>query len=337
MCDLLTRPRLASRTRWFALFVIAAAAAMFMPPTALAQNAAPPSAAKPADAGPSGQAPDKADLEFKKLTDAAEKEKAAAKPQAPAPVDAAQKATEINWFDMFWRLRWWLVPFLLMSFVVVAFTIERCLGLRRKKILPRKLIKNLGALASSSGGFDPRKAYRVCQQNPCAASNVIRAMLLKVGRPTHEVEKAVTDAIERENWRLNFNVRPIALAVTVSPLMGLLFTVLGMMMVFFATANSPIGADRAIVLADGIYLKLGTTFAGLAVAIPALFVAYYFEGRIQRLLRETEDLAHNLLPQVERFEGKLRTTRQLTSAIEPPPVAKFAHESIAEPVVAPES
>ena len=109
------------------------------------------------------------------------------------------------------------------------------------------------------------------------------------------------------------------------------------MMVFFATANSPIGADRAVVLADGIYLKLGTTFAGLAVAIPALFVAYYFEGRIQRLLRETEDLAHNLLPQVERFEGKLRTTRQMTSSnIEPPPVAKFAHESIAEPVVTPE-
>ena len=237
---------------------------------------------------------------------------------------------------MFWRLRWWLVPFLLMSFIVVAFTIERCLGLRRKKILPRKLIKNLGALASSSGGFDPRKAYRVCQQIPCAGSNVIRAMLLKVGRPAHEVEKAVTDAIERENWRLNFNVRPIALAVTVSPLMGLLFTVLGMMMVFFATANSPIGADRAVVLADGIYLKLGTTFAGLAVAIPALFVAYYFEGRIQCLLRETEDLAHNLLPQVEKFEGKLCTTRQTSSSVEPPPVAKFAPEPIAEPAVTPE-
>jgi biopolymer transport protein ExbB len=326
----LPRPCIGLHTRWLILLAFATASAIFAAAPAAAQNAASP--AKPADGGPSAKAPDKADLEFKKMADAADKENAAAKPQASAaPVDATQKAVDINWFEMFWSLRYWLIPFLLMSFVVLAFTIERCLGLRRNKILPRKLIKNLGALASNPGGFDPRKAYRVCQQIPCSASNVVRAMLLKVGRPTDEVEKAVTDAIERENWRLNYNVRPIALAVTVSPLMGLLFTVLGMMIVFYATAKSPIGADRAVVLAEGIYLKLGTTFAGLAVAIPSLFVAYYFEGRIQRLLRETEDLAHNLLPQVEKFEGKLRTTRGTSSAIEPPPVAKFAPEPAVTP------
>ncbi len=243
----------------------------------------------------------------------------------------------MNYVEMAGRGGWVMIPIGLMSLVVVAFTIERALGLRRKKVVPRKLIKDLGALASSPGGFDPRKAYRLCQQIPSSAANVVRAMLLKVGRPAAEVEHAVGEAIDRENWRLNFNVRPLVLAVTVTPLLGLLGTVLGMIKVFFATAHSPVGQDRALVLADGIYLKLITTFAGLAVAIPALFIAYYFEGRIQQLLHEVEDLVHNLLPQVEKFEGKLRTSRQ-TTGVEAPPVAKHAAPgNIPEPAVGPDA
>ena len=53
-----------------------------------------------------------------------------------------------------------------------------------------------------------------------------------------------------------------------------------------------------------------TTFAGLCVAIPAILVANMLEGRIERLLRDMEDVFLELLPQFERFEGKLRVTRK---------------------------
>jgi biopolymer transport protein ExbB len=185
-------------------------------------------------------------------------------------------------------------------------------------VIPRRLVTGLGAMAASPAGFDPRKAYRLCQQYPSSASNVVRAMLLKVGRPTDEVERTVSEAIARESWRMNYNVRPLVLAVTVTPLLGLLGTVFGMMLVFFRTANAPVGLDRATVLADGIYLKLITTFAGLAVAVPALVIAHYFEGRIQALTREIEDLVQGILPQVEKYEGKLRATRQSSGADAPP-------------------
>ena len=96
----------------------------------------------------------------------------------------------------------------------------------------------------------------------------------------------------------------------VSPLMGLLGTVWGMIRAFHDTTLLTPGQNKADYLAQGIYVALVTTFAGLAVAIPAAVLAHYFEGRIQNLLRETDELLFNLLPQVERFEGKLRVSRQ---------------------------
>ncbi len=135
-------------------------------------------------------------------------------------------------------------------------------------------------------------------------------MLLKVGRPHAEVETTVTNACQAESDTLYANVRTLNLAATVTPLLGLLGTVWGMIQAFFVTANLPDASNKGEALAQGIYVALVTTFAGLAVAIPAAVLAHYFEGRILRLLRQVENLAASLLPQVERYEGKLRLDKQ---------------------------
>ena len=206
-----------------------------------------------------------------------------------------------------------MYPIYGFSFVVVLFAIERAFALRQKKILPPELVEGFGNLATGQGGFDPRKAYKLCQQYPSTASNVIRAMLLKIGRPHAEVEQAVTQANEREAAKLYKNIRPQNLAATAAPLLGLLGTVQGMIMAFFATAHLPDGANKAQVLAEGVYVALITTFAGLCVAIPAVCVSHYFEGKIQHLFADIDDLVYNLLPQLERYEGKLRVSRQQLS------------------------
>jgi biopolymer transport protein ExbB len=202
-----------------------------------------------------------------------------------------------------------MIPIALMSFIVVAFSLERALALRRGKVIPKRFVRALGELASAPGGFDPRAAYKLCQENRSAAAEVIRAALLKVGRPLSEIEHAVAEASDREAARLYANVRPIHLAVTITPLLGLLGTVQGMIQAFFVTAESPLGVNKAQNLAAGIYVALVTTFAGLSVAIPAAIISHYFEGRIQRLFHHIDDLAQSLLPQLERYEGKLRTGR----------------------------
>lgn len=202
-----------------------------------------------------------------------------------------------------------MIPIGLMSLVVVAIGIERSLGLRRAKLMPAELVDGLGKLAASPSGFDPRKAYRLCQSFPSTAATITKAMLLKVGRPHSEVEQTVADASEREAARLYRNVRTLNLAAAVTPLMGLLGTVFGMIEAFFVTANLPTGVNRAEMLADGIYVALVTTAAGLLVAIPAAMLAHFFEGRIQSLLLDVDEMLLSLLPQVERYEGKLRVSR----------------------------
>jgi len=230
---------------------------------------------------------------------------------APAEENAASamrtnEEEGINFFSLMVRGGWFMIPIGLLSLLVVTIAIERTLSLRRGRVLPGALVKQLGLLASSHNAFDPRQAYRVCQQYPSAAANVVRAMLLKVGRPHSEVEHTVAAASEREAERLYANVRWLNLSAGVAPLLGLLGTVWGMIDAFHRTTILGPGQNKAEELATGIYIALVTTFGGLMVAIPAAIFAHLFEGRIQKLFHQIDEMLFNLLPQIERFEGRMR-------------------------------
>lgn len=212
----------------------------------------------------------------------------------------------LNFFTLLFQGGYLMLPILIMSLIFVTFTIERFIGLRRDRVLPRELITGLGQLGGPQASFDPRQAYRLCQQHTSAASAVVRAMLLKVGRPHSEVEHAVAEASEREAGKLYANVRWLNLAAAITPLMGLLGTVWGMIRAFHDTTQLSPGQNKADYLAEGIYVALVTTLGGLMVAIPAAIFAHYFEGKIQSLFLQIDEMLFNLMPQVERFEGKVR-------------------------------
>ena len=257
--------------------------------------------------------------------DGAEPAGPTANPNPEVPADAGSttppKPEGINLFTLLWKGGVFMLPILFLLIVVVAFAIERALGLRRAKVMPNELIDGLGQLASQPGGFDPRKAYRLCQQYPSAASNVIRSMLLKVGRPHSEVEHTVREASDREASRMYKNVGWLTLAAAVAPLLGLLGTVWGMIIAFHTTTTMPAGSNMAIELGKGIYTALVTTLAGLSVAIPAAILAHFFEGRIRDLFLEIDELLFSLMPQVERYEGRLRVSSKSLSGAEEAPIA----------------
>lgn len=201
---------------------------------------------------------------------------------------------------------WWMVPIFGLSLLMVTFAIERGLALRRSRMMPDDLVTQLGQLSGGQGGFDPRQAYRLCQQFPCAAAAVIRAMLVKIGRPHSEVEHAVAEAAEREAERAYANVRWLNLCAGVAPLLGLLGTVWGMILAFYQTTLLNPGQDRATQLAQGIYVALVTTLAGLMVAIPSAVFAHFYETRIIALFHEIDEMLFNMMPLVERYEGRVR-------------------------------
>ena len=202
-----------------------------------------------------------------------------------------------------------MIPIGLCSIVVLAFALERRVGLQKGKIIPRRLLVSLQKLNQPNIGIDPRLAYDECQKFRSPLGRVIQAAILKVGRPHAELEKAVEDAVSREADEMAQNIRPINVTASVAPLLGLLGTVQGMILAFMVMSTTAAsGAAKGQELAQGIYTALVTTFAGLCVAIPAIIIANSLEGRIERLLRGMEDVFNEILPLFERFEGKWRVS-----------------------------
>lgn len=251
------------------------------------------------------------------------------------PDPASQKTTNtvmqsgINFLSLLMSGGWMMIPIGLMSVLVVTVAMERAFALRQAKIIPSRLIRGLQDLADVHDNLDPVAAYKLCQRYPSAAASVVKTMLLKIGRPHSEIEHAVAEASQREADRLYANVRWLNMATAVTPLMGLLGTVWGMIEAFHATTQLVPGQDRAEQLAGGIYVALVTTLAGLMVAIPSAVFAHFYEGKITAAFRRLDELLFHFLARVERYEGESRfdgeeirtitnNDRERSSSMKPP-------------------
>jgi biopolymer transport protein ExbB len=251
--------------------------------------------------------------------------------QSPAPsetaVDVELAPRGINFLTLLTRGGWFMVPLSILSVLVVVIGVERLIALRRERVFPPGLIRQLGQLSQQPGGLDPRSAYQICQRFPSAASQVLRAMLVKVGRPQTELEHAVSEASQRQATRMSQMVSWLSLAAAVAPLIGLLGTVWGITQAFFDTTQLVAGQNRAEVLAQGIYTALVTTMCGLLIAIPAAVLAHFYENRVITIMNEIEEMIFSLLPQLERYEGKLRFVSDVPHATdEQTPASGDSHD-----------
>ena len=225
---------------------------------------------------------------------------------ANPPENPASPVQMPSLWDLAVQGGWFMIPIGIASVVTMVFTMERLVGLRKTRILPRDLINVLRSMIAESS-VSPQKLYEASQLRRSPLARVVKAAVLKAGRPLTEVEKSVEDAVEREIATMTRNLRPINVVASISPLIGLLGTVQGMIMAFMVTSTtSSTGTAKAQELAHGIYTALVTTFAGLLVAVVSVVLANYLEGKIERLLRQMEAIFLDLLPHLERFEGRLR-------------------------------
>lgn len=199
-----------------------------------------------------------------------------------------------------------MIPIAIMSLLVVAVAVERTFGLRSSRIFPRAIRREVRNAVDSGDGVSPQSLFDLARRHPSAASRVLQTALQKIGRPIPEIESAISEGTQREADSLYSNVRWLTLAAAVTPLIGLLGTVWGMIIAFYNTTQLGSGSNKAEFLAEGIYVALVTTLGGLAVAIPAAIFAHYFEGRITRLLGQIESEYRGLVPRFESLEGKTR-------------------------------
>jgi biopolymer transport protein ExbB len=155
------------------------------------------------------------------------------------------------------------------------------------------------------GQLTREEALKLCEENRSPVAEVFAAAIRKWGRPSVEVEQALIDAGERVTNGLRRYLRLFNGISTVTPLMGLLGTVLGMIGAFNAIVTA--GAmGRPELLAAGISQALLTTAAGLSVAIPALITYLFFVSRVDRLIIAIDALGQQL---VELISAETQTSK----------------------------
>jgi biopolymer transport protein ExbB len=189
-----------------------------------------------------------------------------------------------------------MLPIIACSMVLLVFVFERSLFLRRGRIIPRPFVRGVIEQLEQQQ-LDRDEAIALCEENGSPIAELFIAAMKKWGRSAVEVEQAVLDAGERVTSQLRKYLRLFSAISNLTPLLGLLGTVLGMIDAFNTIAKAD-AMGRPELLAGGIGAALVTTAAGLCVAIPAYAAYAFFLGRTDKLILEMDALAQNVVEQI---------------------------------------
>ena len=186
-----------------------------------------------------------------------------------------------------------MIPLAFCSFLLCVFIFERAFSLRRGRVIPRPFVKRF-LHQLKEGQLERKEALARCQENSSPVAEVFAAGVMKWQRPAVEVEQAIIDTGERVCNGLRRYLRLFNGISTISPLLGLLGTVLGMIRAFNAIATAD-AMGRPELLAAGISEALLTTAAGLTIAIPALIAYLFFASRVDRLIIDIDALGQQVV------------------------------------------
>jgi biopolymer transport protein ExbB len=189
-----------------------------------------------------------------------------------------------------------LIPIGVCSFILLVFVFERAVSLRHGRVIPRPFVRRfLEQLREEK--LTPEEALIRCEESRSPVAEVFEAAVRKWGRSSVEVEQAIIDAGERVSNGLRRYLRLFNGISTISPLLGMLGTVVGMIQAFNSIATAD-AMGRPELLAAGISQALLTTAAGLTVAIPALIAYLFFVSRVDRLIIEIDALGQQVVKMI---------------------------------------
>jgi biopolymer transport protein ExbB len=187
-------------------------------------------------------------------------------------------------------------PLLVCSVAGVAIVLERVWALQRKRVLPAPLAN---AIEKQGGSPDLKEKVKVLSESQRSVlGELVQIVLGHTSLAKHENVEAVQAAARQIGGRMERGLTSLALIAELGPLLGLLGTVHGMLRLFGDVAAHGL-ADPAVI-SHGIYEALHATFAGLAVAVPALIAYMFLRRRIDNLSLELERHVNELLTRLYR-------------------------------------
>ena len=190
---------------------------------------------------------------------------------------------------------WLMLPIVACSIAAMAICLERLMVLRPAKVTPPGLLARVWEM-TSQGSLDADQLRAIRQESPLG--RIIVAGLNNSHHGREVMKEGIQEEASHVVHDLERFLNPLGTIAAITPLLGLLGTVIGMIKVF--TEIMIQGTGNAGVLAGGISEALITTAAGLSVAIPALVMHRYFQRRIDSLVLTMEQESIKL---VEAIHG----------------------------------
>ncbi len=193
---------------------------------------------------------------------------------------------------------WLMLPIILCSIISISIIAERFWSLRRDKVLPRHLVAEVWNRVKQ-GKFKKIDMELLGKQS--ALGRILVAGILCRGENRDRIKEGIEERGREVVHELERFLDTLGTIAAISPLLGLLGTVIGMISVFTAITTHGVGNPAA--LASGISQAMITTAAGLTVAIPSLVFYRYFRRRVDSIVVEMEREAIKMVD-VLHLEGK---------------------------------
>lgn len=232
-------------------------------------------------------------------------------PAGDAPAEDAPPEPE-SFLAMLIRANGWIFGpvFLVMSVVLVALILINSMQIRRENLIPATFVEEF---EQKLAGKDYQGAYEFARSDDSFVARVLAAGLSKLNRGYPEAVEGMQEVGEEENMTIEHRLSYLALIGTISPMIGLLGTVWGMVAAFQVIARSTTQPKPAE-LADGISTALVTTLEGLIVALPAMIAYSLLRNRAQRYVLEVGMISEGLM---QRFSTLGKSKPAVAAAPQP--------------------
>jgi biopolymer transport protein ExbB len=196
-----------------------------------------------------------------------------------------------------------LVILVLTSIVALTFIIERSIALRWNKVIPPGVRHAIEFYRSPQ---DLAQLQAACDKNPSTCGRLIRFAAQHLDWSRSENAELLETRARHEVAQLERGLVVLEIIVGIAPLLGLVGTIFGLIMLFGST-NPGAAIDNAK-FAQGISLALYATLIGLLVAVPALIAWSYFSKKVENLAVELESICDEFLR--KHYHSQMAESRQ---------------------------
>ena len=204
---------------------------------------------------------------------------------------------------------WPVIPLVLCSIAALGIVLERFWSLQRRRVLPPGLLREVQGWCQA-GAVDAERINGLRTHSPLG--RILAAVLMHGAEDRQRQRENVEDAGRHLTLELERYLNALGTLATISPLIGLFGTVIGMIETFNAISLTGVGAPEK--LAGGIAIALVNTAFGLFVAIPSYIFHRYFRGRVDELVADLERQASELSQALTHLAERLQRERAVRRA-----------------------